>query len=78
MPDPPHAPHPRLRRASLPEDARTGFQRRVRAGSALLTLGLAAALALHDWGPGTVLSPVRPAVKAALNRWYGVDGGGKA
>lgn len=64
-----------------PPEAATRVQRRLRAGTAAATTVLLVALALHDWGPGTVLSPVRPAVKRALNAVYGVrseDGDDKA
>ena len=56
------------------------FQLRVKAGTAVLTVAIVAALLLHDWdkaaggGPPTVFSSVRPAVKAWVNRVYGVGG----
>ena len=57
-----------------PPEAATRVQRRLRAATAAATTILGAALLLHDWGPrATVLSPVRPAVRRALNAVYGVD-----
>ena len=57
-----------------PPEAATRVQRRLRAATAAATTVLVAALLLHDWGPrATVLSPVRPAVRRALNAVYGVE-----
>ena len=57
-----------------PPEAATRVQRRLRAATAAATTLLVAALLLHDWGPrATVLSPVRPAVRRALNAVYGVE-----
>jgi len=61
-------------RARLPRPARTRTARRLRSGTAGLTALLAGGLLLlHDWGPGNVLSGVRPAVRRALNGLYGVE-----
>ena len=51
---------------------------KLKAGTAVVTVALAAALLLFDWdsqtGHQTVFSSVRPTVKAALNRLYGREG----
>lgn len=54
------------------------FQLRVKAGTAVVTGVALATLLLFDWnrataGHPTVFSGIRPAVKAALNRLYGVE-----
>jgi len=66
--------HPALRHMPPrpPPEAATRAQRRLRAFTAATVAALAGGLLLQDWGPGTVLSPVRPAVKKALNAAYGV------
>ena len=51
----------------------TPFQSRLKAGTFVITSVAAFALLLHDWGPNNVFSGVRPAVKAALNRAYGIE-----
>lgn len=62
-----------------PPEPPSKFQLRVKAGTAVITALTAAFLLLHDWdrasGHPTVFSGVRPAVKRALNRLYGVEGG---
>lgn len=65
-------------RARLPRAARTRAARRLRSGTAALTAALAGGLVLlHDWGPGPhVLSGLRPALRRALNRAYGVEEAG--
>ncbi|KAK9807167.1 hypothetical protein WJX73_003072 [Symbiochloris irregularis] len=51
----------------------TPAQSRIKAATVLLTTVAGCALLLHDWGPGTVFSGVRPAVKSVLNRVYGTQ-----
>ena len=51
----------------------TPFQSRVKAGALIITTAAGLALLLHDWGPGTVFSGIRPAVKSILNRAYGIQ-----
>lgn len=60
-------------RHAMPPEPLTPFQARVKAGTLVVTISAGIALLLHDWGPGNVFSPIRPAVKAALDRVFGVE-----
>ena len=61
-------------RARLPRAARTATARRLRSATAATTALLAGGLILLvDWGPGTVFSGARPAVRGVFNRLYGVE-----
>jgi hypothetical protein len=48
-------------------------QRGIKVGTALVTVAVLTGLLLADWGPNTVFSGIRPAVKARLNQWYGIE-----
>ena len=54
------------------EDPPTRSQLRVKALTVVVTAGALLTLVLHDWGEGTVFSPIRPALRGALNRVYGL------
>lgn len=51
----------------------TVAQRGIKVGTALLTAVVLTGLLLADWGPNTVFSGIRPAVKAQFNRLYGIE-----
>ena len=54
------------------EDLSTRGQLRVKAATVVVSAGALLTLLLHDWGDNTVFSPIRPALRAALNRVYGL------
>jgi hypothetical protein len=54
------------------EEPVTPSQLRVKAVTAVVTAGALLALLLNDWGEGNVFSPIRPALRGALNRAYGL------
>ena len=56
----------------MADEGPTKVQLRIKAGTAVTTAAVCAALLLYDWGPDNVFSGVRPAIKAVLNRVYGV------
>eukprot|EP00884_Botryococcus_braunii_P018347 jgi/Botrbrau1/5196/Bobra.0172s0064.1 len=51
----------------------TVAHRGIKVGTALLTAVVLTGLLLADWGPNTIFSGIRPAVKARLNRLYGIE-----
>lgn len=57
----------------MPEELPTPGQLRIKAATAVVTAISVGALLLYDWGPDNVFSGIRPAVKSALNRIYGVQ-----
>ena len=45
------------------------FQLRVKQGTRVITAVAFVALLLHDWGPGTVFSGIRPALDSVLGEF---------
>ena len=57
----------------MPEEPLFRFQHRVKAVTVVITTAVGVSLLLHDWGPGNVFSPIRPALKRFFNSIYGVE-----
>ena len=54
------------------EDLSRRGQLRVKALTVVVSAGALLTLLLHDWGDNNVFSPIRPTLRAVLNRVYGL------